>query len=721
MRAESPYPKDFQLLVSKLKPVHQTEDDIVNLFKAYEFGSEAHKHQLRKSGEPYFTHCVAVATILAEMNMDVTTITAALLHDVIEDTPYTVEDIAEGFNNDVANLVDGVTKLTEIKFRSEVDKQADNFRKMLLSVAKDIRVIIIKFADRIHNMQTIHHMPSVKQRRIARETRDVYIPLAHRLGMYRLKSELDDLVFSVLEPKAYKELKKAVPKRLKYFEHYINKFLILIKKSLEEVGIEAQFKSRFKSYTSIHKKMVEQGRPLEDVYDIFAIRIVVDTIEECYSVLGFVHKYYSPISHRFRDFIAQPKLNGYQSVHSTVLGLEGRAVEVQIRTKTMDETAEEGVAAHWAYKENSGEVSADKFENRIKWLRTLVDTLQNEENASSTQFMDLLKIDLYKHEIFVFTPQSEVKILPVDATPLDFAFEIHSQVGLHTIGAKVNNKIVPLSTPLHSGDTIEIITSENKLPNSAWLKFVKTSKAKSNIRKWLKKQQFGQSIKMGQEIVERELRKIGRIKVFKAIKDVHIKLGYDSSDKMYAAIGSGHRTISSFINIIFEDENVARQSPLELTKESFISRARRTSKGVSIQGIDNLMLTFGKCCSPIPGDDIVGFITRGRGITVHKKNCGTITQNLTEVERLIDVYWDIKSSQSFLARLRVLGNERKNFLNELTNKISTSEINIDSITMKVENDLIVGIVIVEVEGVKQVDRLMSRLMTIKGVISVERE
>jgi len=708
-------------LIEESRPL--TEESVAVIQKAYLFGKEAHKGQLRRSGEPYFTHCVEVATILAEMKLDSVTVSAALLHDVIEDTGYSVKDVAREFSTELANLVDGVTKLSDIKFKSEEDKQAVNFRKMLLSVADDIRVIIIKFADRLHNMRTLEHLPAVKQRRIARETRDVYAPLAHRLGMHRVKSEMEDLVFRVLEPKATRDLEKLISKRQAFFEKYVQKFLDPVRERMEEAKIEATFKSRFKSYYSIHRKMRDQNRPFEDVYDIYAVRAIVDKVEDCYSVLGLIHSFYTPIQERFKDFIAQPKANGYQSIHTTVVGPDSLPVEVQLRTKEMDDTAEEGVAAHWQYKERGAKTTQDDIDQQVNWLRNLVDILQTEDRTTSHQFMDLLKIDLYKDEIFVYTPRGEVRILPLGATPLDFAFDVHSQVGLHCIGAKVNGRIKPLNSELSSGDKVEIITSDSQTPNQSWLKFVKTSKAKSNIRKWVKGQEFQQSVHLGREILEKELRRLSKAKEWKRLKDPHVKLKFESEEKMIASIGSGHRTISSILSKFFPELYVSQRKEKTENQmtESFFKRARRSTKGVLIHGIDNMMISFGKCCNPIPGDPIIGFITRGRGITVHQKTCETVGSNLVEKERIIDVEWSSTRSQKFLVRLKILAQERKHLARDVTEIFSSYDINIDTLTMKVDGDVVTGLFIIEVEGVKQLERIKSKLLASDGVISVERE
>jgi len=717
-------PADFQRILDLMQGNIHNQPDEDLLFRAYEFAKTAHQGQMRKSGEPYFTHCVAVATILAEMHLDSTTIAAALMHDVVEDTGFTVEDVEASFGKDVAQLVDGVTKLSDIKFRSEEDKQAVNFRKMLLSVAEDIRTIIIKFADRLHNMQTIDSLPDVKARRIARETRDVYAPLAHRLGMYRLRSEMEDLVFKVLEPKAHQELSKSVPKRHSEFEAYIKNFLVPVRERIEAAGIKVEYHSRFKNYHSIHRKMVDQKRPLKDIYDIFAIRIIVEKLEDCYSVLGFVHSFYPPIQSRLKDFIATPKANGYQSLHTTVVSTGGRPVEVQIRTAEMDQTAEEGVAAHWRYKENNtdgGKRHRDDLDAHVSWLRNLVDILQNEDSTTSHQFMDMLKIDLYKNEIFVFTPKGDVRILPVGATPLDFAFDIHSQVGLHCIGAKVNGKIIPLNTHLKSGDSLEIITSDHQTPNVAWLKYVNTSKAKTIIRKWAKKQEFDHSVKLGQDILERELRRLRLSKEAKNIRHSFTDMGYESEEKMLAAIGAGHRTITSLLNKLYPDLSFTPPKVQKDPNESFFRRARKNTKGVAIAGIDNMMISFGKCCNPIPGDPIIGFITRGRGVTVHRADCDTVGPNLSEKERLIEVQWGNEKNQTFLVRLKVMAQDRKHFIRDITERISSFDVNIESLQMKAEEDLVIGLIVLEVDGVRQLEKIRNRIQMVDGVMSVDRE
>ena len=509
--ASGDYPKDFHQIINNLNlEKEQDAQTFDRLWRAYQFGSHAHRDQKRRSGEPYFTHCAAVGAVLASWNMDIDTIIAGLLHDTIEDTNVTRDNIVELFNEDVATLVEGVSKLSGIKFSSRQEKQAENFMKMFLSVAKDLRVIIIKFADRLHNMSTINHLPLIKQRRIAIETRDVFAPLAHRLGMNKLKMELEDLILQVLEPDEYNQLVKKVKATKNQREQYIEEFSLPIKGELEKYDIKSEVFGRAKHFYSIYGKMIRRNKKFEELFDLFAIRIIVKKVSDCYAVLGAVHQLYTPLQERFKDYIATPKSNGYQSIHTTVFGKKGKMVEIQIRTEEMDQTAEVGVAAHWVYKESSSNSQGGQIDKHVSWLRELVDILQNENN-NPDEFLKLLKVDLFQNEIFVFTPQGDVIQLPTSSTPVDFAFSVHTQVGLHCIGAKVNGKIVPLNTQLQNGDSIEVITSESQTPSYAWLKFVQSSKAKSHIKRWVKKEQFEQSIQLGREIVEKTLRRLKKL------------------------------------------------------------------------------------------------------------------------------------------------------------------------------------------------------------------
>ncbi|MCF7805168.1 MAG: bifunctional (p)ppGpp synthetase/guanosine-3',5'-bis(diphosphate) 3'-pyrophosphohydrolase [Candidatus Marinimicrobia bacterium] len=688
------------------------------LWEAYQFGKESHEGQLRKSGDPYFDHCVEVAKILADLHMDITTIMASLLHDVVEDTGVSVEDVREKFDDDVATLVDGVTKLGDIKFKSRQEKQAGNFRKMLLSVAEDIRVIIIKFADRLHNMRTLEYLPPIKQRRIAIETRDVYAPLAHRLGIAKVKWEMEDLVLKTLDRDAYYKIQKGIAEKRKEREKYIERFAEPIREQLKQYSINTKIIGRPKHFYSIYGKMKRRNKPLDEIYDLLAIRIVVDRVEECYTVLGIIHQLFTPVQDRFKDFIATPKINGYQSIHTTVIGPDGKMVEIQIRTHEMNKTAEEGVAAHWRYKEGEDD-SDEEVDKQVKWLRDLVDILQNDSD-SPKEFMNTLKIDLFKDEIFIFTPKGDLIQLPKGSTPVDFAFEVHTEVGLHCIGAKLNGKIVPLNSEIKSGDTVEIITSDTQSPSYSWLKFVKTTKAISAIKRWIRRNQFEESVKLGKEILEKEIQRLDTEVTFKDVRDSHEKFGYDKEDKLFAAVGNGEATVKDLVQELTPEQEVKEAEETD-GKEKFFSLARKKAKGVKVQGISNMMIKFSNCCSPIPGDPIIGFVTRGRGVSIHRSDCKNIPALLKDEDRKIEVDWDVAKDQDFMVRLKLLAEEQKGFLRNVTEALSEFETNIISVDLKVEGALITCIMVVEVEHLRQLNRVMNKLRSVENLISVERD
>jgi len=717
---EEQYDKPFVELIDLIhKRTNNGEADVSLLWEAYKFGQEAHEGQLRKSGDPYFDHCLNVAKILAELHMDATTIMAGLLHDVVEDTGITLTDVEEKFGKEVAQLVDGVTKLGDIKFKSRQEKQADNFRKMLLSVAEDIRVIIIKFADRLHNMRTLEYLPPIKQRRIAIETRDVYAPLAHRLGMAKIKWEMEDLVLKALDREAYYGIMKGIAEKRKEREKYIEKFSAPITDHLKEYDIEAKILGRPKHFYSIYGKMKRRNKPLEEIYDLLAMRIIVDRVEECYTTLGIIHQLFTPVQDRFKDFIATPKINGYQSIHTTVIGPDGRMVEIQIRTQEMDKTAEVGVAAHWRYKEGGKAREDEEIDRQVRWLRELIEILQN-ESTNPKEFMNTLKIDLFKDEIFLFTPKGDLVQLPRGSTPVDFAFQVHTEVGLHCIGAKVNGKIVPLNSELKSGDSIEIITSDNQTPSYSWLKFVKTTKAIASIKRWIRKNQFEEAVKLGREIMEKEIRRFQTELTFKQVRGAYEELGYQGEDKLYAAVGNGDITVKELIQKL-EPEAPEELEGEEEKKERFFNIARKKAKGVQVQGISNMMIRFSNCCSPIPGDPIIGFVTRGRGVSIHRSDCKNIPALLKDEDRRIEVDWDVGKEQSFMVRLKVLAQERKNFLKHVTDALSEREINILSVDLRVEGALITCILVIEVENLKQLNKILRNLRSIEDLISVERE
>ena len=713
------FPSDFKNIIKEINFNLNTEEKQIDLlWKAYEIGSAAHKNQLRKSGKPYFSHCVEVARTLAEWRMDLDTIIAGLLHDTIEDTEITKKDLVEIFSKDIAELVEGVSKLSGIKFNSRQEKQAENFMKMFLSVAKDLRVIVIKFADRLHNMHTISHLPRIKQRRIAIETRDVFAPLAHRLGMNQLKIELEDLVFKTIDPDQYYDIDKKIKATKKQREKYIKNFINPIRNEISNTQININIFGRAKHYYSIISKMNNRNKIFEDIFDLFAIRIIVDKIEECYAVLGIVHQLYTPLQDRFKDYIATPKSNGYRSIHTTVFGDKGQMVEVQIRTKEMDQTAEIGVAAHWIYKERNSNKS--DLNKHISWLRDLVEILQSEEK-NPDEFLKLLKVDLFEDEIFVFSPKGDVLQLPIDSSPVDFAFNVHTQVGLHCSGAKVNGKMVPLNTKLKNGDSIEVITSDNQLPNDAWLKIVKTAKAKSHIKKWIKKKQFDESIKLGKEIIEKGLRRFNKIKLLKNIKSNPEVLGYNNESLIYSEVADGQLTVHDIIDKYNpgESKNYDKAKNPETLTEKFLNKARGIAKGVKVDGVSNTLIAFGQCCSPIPGDEIIGYITRGRGVTIHICTCPNIP-SLSNENRFIDVEWDVSSRTSFIVRLKIICEDRKHIIRDITEVISSFNMNIQSIDMKAKDGLGHCILILETRDTKQLLRVKKKIKKIPKVISLER-
>jgi len=711
------FPKPFQELLDKVtsnEPL--TEDDLKKeLWGAYEFGLHHHEGQKRRSGGSYFeNHCVEVAKILAEWNMDHITIIGGLLHDTIEDTEANLVDIEKKFGTDVANLVNGVSKLSGIRFTSQKAKQAGNFMKMLISVAQDLRVIIIKFADRLHNMSTIEYLPRIKQHRTAIETRDVYAPLAHRLGMARVKWTLDDLVLKTLNPDDYKEIEKKLKSSHKGREKYIKTITEVLLDELEEYNIVPKVYGRPKSHASIYSKMIERGKTFEEIYDILAVRIVVDKIEECYLTLGVLHQKFKPIQERFKDFIATPKSNGYQSIHTTVIGPDGKLVEIQIRTEDMEQTAEIGVAAHWRYKDGSG-TETKGVDTHVKWLRELLDILQSEENDPK-EFMHLLKIDLFGDEIFVFTPKGDLVQLPIKSSPVDFAYHVHTEVGQTCLGAKINHKVVPLNTELQNGDTVEIITSSSQNPNYGWLKFAVTSKARNRIKRYLSKKERDESIKMGEEIMTKGLRRLKLLNLLDEIKAAYKKFGFGSTDQLMEAIGKGEISIRNILEKIAPQEEQVE----EPEASSFFSFKRKESKSIKLEGISNIMANFGKCCNPIPGDDMLGFITRGRGITVHRSDCSSLPLLNKESDRLVPVEWEVSRKDFFNVQLKVVGEDRKGLLKDMTESISKLNINISSVDIKVKEAIATAILIIQVNNLKQLDRVIRIMSKVKSIDFVER-
>ena len=643
--------------------------------------------------------------------MDSTTIMAGLLHDTVEDTEASLEEITSIFGAEIGSLVNGLTKLKDIKYLTRKEKQVSNFMKMLLSVAQDLRVIIIKFADRLHNMKTIDYMPKIKRHRVAIETRDIYIPLAHRMGMSYVKSQLEDLVFQVLKRKEFREIKERVKssnkQRLKFVDHVIQPIELELKKH----DIYPNIFGRAKSYASIYNKMVSRNKSFKEIYDLHALRIIVQKPEQCYLALGLVHNLYLPVQDRFKDFIATPKTNGYQSIHTTVVGPGGKLVEIQIRTKSMEETAEIGVAAHWVYKTNR---SSD-IDNNIKWLRELLEILKD-ESSNPKEFMELLKIDLYDEEIFAFTPLGDLIRLPAKSTTVDFAFQVHTQVGMQCIGAKINHLVVPLNTQIKNGDIVEILTSKKQNPSIGWQKFVVTTKARNEINRYVKKQLDENSIKLGEEMLVKTLRRMKSTSFTKEFKNSYTKFGYADTNSMLKAIGTGILTVREIFNKLRPKEDKIAFSD----KTSISSFYNFNRKEVILDGIENLLVNFGKCCSPIPGDDLIGFVTRGRGVTVHQSSCKSLPLFKNDTDRLLPVHWNVKSSEKFSVDLRITGLDYKGWLKEVSECISKENINISSVDIKAKDSIAQANIIVQVKNNRQLMRLMRKITKLKNIDHVER-
>ncbi|ALP90997.1 RelA/SpoT family protein [Clostridium butyricum] len=731
-----------KLLENINKNCHNVDIELVK--KAYNFAKEAHKDQKRESGEPYIIHPIAVAEILAELGMDTNTIVAGLLHDVIEDTDCSFEDASRMFNPEVANLVDGVTKLTklgEMEYKTKEEQQADNVRKMLLAMAKDIRVIIIKLADRLHNMRTLKFMPANKQKNKAKETLDIYAPLAHRLGMSKIKWELEDLCFRYLHEKEYYELVKDIAEKRVERESYIQDIVNDLYKKLEGAGIDSDIDGRPKHFYSIYKKMVNKNKSIEEIFDLTAIRVLVNSVKDCYGVLGIVHTIYRPIPGRFKDYIAMPKPNMYQSLHTTVIGPQGKTFEIQIRTFEMHKTAEYGIAAHWKYKEGdtAGGTEVDKqkeFEKKLAWLRDMLEW--QKETSDAEEFMEGFKIDLFSDEVFVFTPKGVVINLCSKATPIDFAYRIHTDVGNKCVGAKVNGKIVPLDYTLKTGEIVEILTSPNaKGPNMDWLNIAKSNQSKSKIKLWFKKAKKEENIVKGKELFEKELKKQGVNYADIAKGDAYEKFAkrynIHSIDDLYALIGIGSLGASSYIVRLKEDNGLdkyakERENKEILSKviEEHIAKTAKqpepNSYGITVKGESNLMVRFAKCCSPVPGDDILGYITKGRGVSVHRRDCSNL-QNLIETdgEKVVEVNWGKSLNTSYFAEIQVQAEDRENLLADTMSVISDLKLQLSAVNANLGKEGFAFINIkIKITSVDNLNDLMKRIKRLKGVLDVYR-
>ncbi len=678
--------------------------DFALIARAYDFARLRHEGQHRKSGHPFLHHCVEVARLLAQLRMDDTTVAAGLLHDVIEDTPATYREVADLFGATIADLIDGVTKIDRFTYESRETRQAETYRKMLLSVVKDIRVILIKLVDRLHNMRTLEYIGADAQERIARETLEVYAPLAHRFGLARIRWELEDCSLKFLHPEVYAELREKVAMKRREREDYIEEFKAPIDAELRKSHIEAEIGGRPKNFYSIYNKMKAREKPFEEIYDLLAVRIIVNSMRECYHTLGLVHGIYRPVPERIKDYISMPKSNMYQSLHTSVIGPRGLPVEVQIRTREMHHTAEIGIAAHWRYK--SGDSAPNDLDQHISWLRRIVD-IQHDE-ADPEEFLENLKIELFQDEVFVFTPKGDLHQFPKGATPIDFAFNIHTDIGLHCLTAKVNGQVVPLSTPLTSGDTVEIVTSSHQSPNRSWLTAVQTVKARQAIRRWLKEEQHAHSVRLGQEMLDRELKRYPNVELKDDLTTLASEFGLTNSENLYAALGSGDISMGRIIGRLIPQ----RPKP---------SRARRKDRrGIRIQGMDDLMIGFGKCCTPIPGDSIIGLITRGRGVTVHRTDCPNIGHISEEPDRLLNVNWDMDSEQSFTVKLRVRSYDRKFLLSDISKALGDSGCNIQSATTRTVGEIAEQDFWVDVVNIAQLQRAMDKANAIDGVLEVQR-
>jgi guanosine-3',5'-bis(diphosphate) 3'-pyrophosphohydrolase len=710
---------------------YNPDSDFQLIEKAYNFSTKAHKGQERVSGDPYIVHPVEVGCLLAELEMDDNSIIAGILHDTIEDTALTYDRIKEEFSEEIAELVDGVTKLTKISYTTKQEIQAENFRKMFLAMAKDIRVIIIKLCDRLHNMRTLKFMAREKQLQKARETLDIYAPLAHRLGIYKIKGELEDLSFRYLDEKNYYDLAEKIAKKRKEREEYILSIIESVKKKTEEVFIEGSIEGRAKHLYSIYKKMTAQNKTIDQIYDLFAIRLIVNSVKDCYSVLGIVHEMFKPMPGRFKDYISMPKPNMYQSLHTTVIGPEGIPFEVQIRTWEMHRTAEVGIAAHWKYKEGKDNRSyAEKF----LWLRQMLEWQKDARDPD--EFMETLKIDLFTDEVFVFTPKGDVKNLRAGSTPIDFAYYIHSAIGNRMVGAKVNGRIVPIEHELKNGDIVEILTSgASNGPSRDWLKIAKTSQARTKINQWFKKEKREENIEQGRIMLEKEIKKHGltmnQVQKSEYMETIMKKYNFHSVDDIFVAIALGSITLNTVVSRLKEEyrKSLPPEEQTNLLLNSVERESKRKNKstpdsGIVVKGIDNCLIRISRCCNPVPGDEIIGYITRGRGVSVHRKDCPNVKANIIDGDaRLIEVYWYKKSSKnvSYLADITLKANDRPGLIVEITNAIGESRIPLRAINARTAKDMSSLMhMTLEITDTDQLDRIISKMKRIKGVLEITR-
>jgi guanosine-3',5'-bis(diphosphate) 3'-pyrophosphohydrolase len=713
----------FEDILESVKS-YQPNSDLLLLRKAYVFSAMEHKGQTRRSGEPYLIHPLEVAAILAEMKMEETCIAVGLLHDIVEDTFTTIEYIQQYFGPEIARLIEGVTKISKIKFVSDEERQAENFRKMFLAMADDFRVIIVKFADRLHNMRTLQHLPPESQIRIARETLDIYAPLTHRLGMGKLKSELEDLSFQYLEPTLCENLTQKIENERKVSNNFINEVKTTVEKKLMDQNINAAVEGRIKGIYSIWQKMRRQKISLNEVYDYVAFRIIVDTVRDCYGSLGIIHQLWIPVPERIKDYISVPKPNMYQSLHTSVVNKKGQIFEIQIRTQEMHQIAEEGIAAHWKYKEGKRE---DRKEYKaITWLRQLVES--QKELTDPREFMNSLRINLYPEEIYTFTPKGLVEFFILGSTPLDFAYRIHSEIGDHCMGAKVNGKLVPLNTKLNNGDVVEILTSPKIKPSRDWLAIVKTSRAKEKIRNWLRKHETEQSLDLGRQILEKELHRhhktlkkiINEDSLLKAATSLH----FNDVNTLISSVGYGKTSAQEVMNILFPTKAAGKKETAAEGLGKMVRRVfHRAEKKVQVKvkGMDGLLIYLAKCCNPIPGERIFGYITRGKGISVHSEFCSNVEILKSDPERIIEVAWETDLDAAHPVKLSLYIEDRQGILAKIVNYISdnnTNIINIEAQTSKGDKGYVN--IMLQIKDINHLDRIISDLKTIDGILEVER-
>jgi len=716
---------------------YMKDQDVKRIRDAYDYAAEAHRGQTRKSGEPYILHPVAVAEILAGMQMDVATIEAALLHDVVEDTKVTLEDLEAKFGKTLAGLVDGLTKLERIQFRSKEEQQNENYRKMFVAMANDIRVILIKLADRLHNMRTLKFQSEENQRRIAHETLEIYCPIAHRLGISTIKWEMEDIALRFLNPQQYYRIAHLMKMKRAEREQYINDLIAKIQEKLTEMGIQGDLSGRPKHIYSVYKKMTTKNKQFDEIYDLLAIRVLVDNVKDCYATLGIIHTLWKPMPGRFKDYIAMPKPNMYQSLHTTIVGPTGEPTEVQIRTYEMHRTSEYGIAAHWSYKEGKEQgVAAGSFGEKMNWFREIIELQQ--ETRDAAEFMESLKMDFFTDLVFVFTPKGEVIELPAGSVPLDFAYRIHTEVGNRTIGAKVNGRIVPLDHKLKTGDIVEILTSKHSYgPSQDWLKIAKSSHARAKIRQWYKKEKREENVIKGRDMLERELRRIGlepsEWMTEDKLLEVARKFTFGDIDDMMSAIGFGGITAAQICTRLTEklrkEAEEAQQIQLtntvkELKPGAGPAARKRPTHGVTVKGADNLLVRFARCCNPVPGDEIAGYITRGRGVSIHRMDCANIPAEGADDEeaaRIIEVEWEGSVEANYSVEIEILGHDRRGLLNEVLQAVSESKTNITAVSGRSDkNKMSIIHMTILIRNKEHLQTVVDKIKRVKDIFSVQR-